>query len=78
MPPDVLLEGTPPGIDSADVETRIGEIDGVAGVHDLHVWTIGSDSRALSAHIFARRSSDQRGRRGSRDPAPCGPGALWH
>jgi cobalt-zinc-cadmium efflux system protein len=49
---DVLLEGTPPGIDSADVATRIGEIDGVAGVHDLHVWTIGSDSRALSAHIL--------------------------
>jgi len=49
---DVLLEGTPPGVDSADVEGRIAEIDGVAGVHDLHVWTIGSDSRALSAHVL--------------------------
>jgi len=49
---DVLLEGTPPGIDSAEVERRITEIDGVAAVHDLHVWTIGSDSRALSAHVL--------------------------
>ncbi len=49
---DVLLESTPPGIDSADVERRIAEIDGVAGVHDLHVWAIGSDSRALSAHVL--------------------------
>ncbi|HVA26734.1 MAG TPA: cation diffusion facilitator family transporter [Candidatus Baltobacteraceae bacterium] len=49
---DVLLESTPPDIDSADVERRIGDIDGVAGVHDLHVWAIGSDSRALSAHVL--------------------------
>jgi cobalt-zinc-cadmium efflux system protein len=49
---DVLLEGTPSDIDSADVERSIVQIDGVAGVHDLHVWAIGSDSRALSAHIL--------------------------
>ncbi len=49
---DVLLEGTPPGVDTADVEHRLVAIDGVAAVHDLHVWTIGSDSRALSAHVL--------------------------
>ncbi|MGA8841716.1 MAG: hypothetical protein WB491_14605, partial [Candidatus Aquilonibacter sp.] len=25
---------------------------GIVGVHDLHVWTIGSGSRALSAHLL--------------------------
>jgi cobalt-zinc-cadmium efflux system protein len=27
------------------------EIEGVNDVHDLHVWSIGSESRALSCHI---------------------------
>ncbi len=49
---DVLLEGAPPGIDTAEVESQIRGIGGVAGVHDLHVWTIGSSSRALSAHVL--------------------------
>ncbi|MEO9170372.1 MAG: cation diffusion facilitator family transporter [Candidatus Baltobacteraceae bacterium] len=48
---DVLLEGTPPGIDCNDVEKRIKTIRGVAGVHDLHVWSIASGSHALSAHV---------------------------
>jgi cobalt-zinc-cadmium efflux system protein len=58
---DVLLEGTPPGIDSADVEARIVAVDGVAAVHDLHVWTIGSDSRALSAHVLLADGRIQEG-----------------
>ena len=27
-------------------------IEGVAGVHDLHVWTIGAGAHALSAHVL--------------------------
>ncbi|MGD0969769.1 MAG: cation diffusion facilitator family transporter [Candidatus Aquilonibacter sp.] len=49
---DVLLEAAPPGVDSAEVESRIRAIGGIVGVHDLHVWTIGSGSRALSAHLL--------------------------
>ncbi len=49
---DVLLEAVPPGVDSADVELQIRTIGGIVGVHDLHVWTIGSGSRALSAHLL--------------------------
>lgn len=48
---NVLLEGTPAHIDLALVEHAILETDGVAGVHDLHVWTISSGKEALSAHI---------------------------
>jgi cobalt-zinc-cadmium efflux system protein len=33
------------------VRARIGRVTGVVGVHDLHVWTIGSGSHALSAHV---------------------------
>jgi cobalt-zinc-cadmium efflux system protein len=49
---DVLLEAAPPGVDSAEVESQIRALAGVNGVHDLHVWTIGTDSHALSAHLL--------------------------
>jgi len=48
---DVLLESTPLGIDTDDVTTAIREMAGVEEVHDLHVWSLSSDVRALSAHL---------------------------
>ena len=48
---NVLLEGTPTHIDLSVVENTILETEGVAGVHDLHVWTISSGKEALSVHI---------------------------
>lgn len=48
---NVLLVGTPAHINLPDVERAILEIEGVKGVHDLHVWTIGSGTDALSVHI---------------------------
>jgi cobalt-zinc-cadmium efflux system protein len=48
---DVLLESVPRGIDTLDLSRALCGIDGVAAVHDLHVWTIGSGAHALSAHV---------------------------
>ena len=48
---NILLEGTPRGIKLELVETAIRSIDGVNDVHDLHVWSIGSETHALSCHI---------------------------
>jgi cobalt-zinc-cadmium efflux system protein len=56
---NVLLEGTPAHINLAAVETAILETEGVANVHDLHVWTITSGREALSAHIIHGDSSSQ-------------------
>ncbi len=47
----VLLESAPDHAAVPDVRERIGNVPGVVGVHDLHVWTIGSGSHALSAHV---------------------------
>ncbi|MBZ5587936.1 MAG: cation diffusion facilitator family transporter [Acidobacteriia bacterium] len=55
---DVLMEAVPRGIDLAEVERAIGAIDGVAAVHDLHVWTITSGFVALSAHVTVLSDSD--------------------
>ncbi len=49
---EVLLEAAPPGVDSAEIESQIRTLAGIEGVHDLHVWTIGSGSHALSAHLL--------------------------
>ena len=48
---NILLEGTPRGMKLALVETAIREVEGVNDVHDLHVWSIGSETSALSCHI---------------------------
>jgi cobalt-zinc-cadmium efflux system protein len=48
---NILLEGTPQGIKLERVRDVICAIDGVNDVHDLHVWSIGSETAALSCHI---------------------------
>ncbi len=48
---NILLEGTPRGMDLGQIEREIGAVAGVNDVHDLHVWSIGSASHALSCHI---------------------------
>jgi cobalt-zinc-cadmium efflux system protein len=48
---NILLEGTPRGIKLERVEAAMRAIEGVNDVHDLHVWNIGSEIRALSCHI---------------------------
>ena len=56
---NVLLEGTPAHINLAAVEDAILATDGVANVHDLHVWTITSGRDALSAHVIHSNSISQ-------------------
>ncbi len=48
----VLLESVPADVDAVDLTRHLERIGGVAGVHDLHVWSIGSGSHALSAHVL--------------------------
>ena len=47
----VLMEGVPGAVDLAEIGRALAELRGVSEVHDLHVWSIGSDRAALSAHL---------------------------
>lgn len=47
----VLLEGAPAGLRVEDVEAALQEAPRVDTVHDLHVWSLGSETPALSAHV---------------------------
>lgn len=49
---NILLEGLPKGLALADVIRAIRTIGGVLDVHDLHIWSIGSDAHALSCHVL--------------------------
>jgi cobalt-zinc-cadmium efflux system protein len=51
---DVLMEGAPAHIDVEEVRRAIAEHHAVLGVHDLHVWTVGSGMVSLSGHVVAR------------------------
>lgn len=47
----ILLEGVPPGLKLSEIRKALSDIPGVAGVHDLHVWSLSSDDINASFHI---------------------------
>ena len=49
---NILLEALPRGLTLASVKESLRLLDGVLDVHDLHIWSLGSRSRALSCHVL--------------------------
>jgi cobalt-zinc-cadmium efflux system protein len=47
----ILLEGLPRDIRLEDVAAALLRVDGVQEVHDIHIWTLGTDLNALSCHV---------------------------
>jgi cobalt-zinc-cadmium efflux system protein len=56
---DVLMEHAPGHVDVDQIRSALLAIPRVAGVHDLHVWTIASGFVALSAHLMVPVGRDQ-------------------
>jgi cobalt-zinc-cadmium efflux system protein len=48
---NILLEGTPRGLSLSEIRARMEEVEGVEDVHDLHVWSLGSQTHALASHV---------------------------
>lgn len=48
---NVLMEAAPKGLDVAKLAQSIRRVPGVLDVHDLHVWTVGSEMAACCLHI---------------------------
>lgn len=55
---NILLEGTPDGVDIDDVTQALTAVAGVGGVHDLHVWVLTSGKNALTAHVVHEPGRD--------------------
>jgi cobalt-zinc-cadmium efflux system protein len=47
----ILLEGTPRSLNLGDIRTAITKVPGVINVHDLHIWSLTSQSHALASHV---------------------------
>jgi cobalt-zinc-cadmium efflux system protein len=47
----ILLEGLPRNILLRDVAGAILRVEGVQEVHDIHIWTLGTELHALSCHV---------------------------
>jgi cobalt-zinc-cadmium efflux system protein len=48
---NILLEGAPRGLSCSQIRAAMEAVEGVIDVHDLHVWSLGSRSRALACHV---------------------------
>lgn len=60
---EVLLEATPKHLQLETVAKAILAVEGVNGVHDLHVWTITSGLYAVSGHITVKAETIDEGSR---------------
>ena len=54
----VLLEGTPTDVNLENLRESLAKIEGVAEIHDLHVWSLTSGVNAMSVHAVLM-SDDQ-------------------
>jgi cobalt-zinc-cadmium efflux system protein len=48
---NILLEGMPRGLSLGQIRAGMEAVEGVINVHDLHVWSLGSQSHALACHV---------------------------
>ncbi len=58
---NVLMEATPRHLELEEVAKAATTVDGVRGIHDLHVWTISSGLLALSGHLEVDTDDLERG-----------------
>ena len=49
---DILMESTPSDLQTDAVVTSVKGVPGVRDLHDLHIWSLGAQSRAMSAHLL--------------------------
>ena len=56
---NILLEGTPRSVSLGEIRASMAAVPGVADVHDLHVWSLGSNSHALASHVTVCCTDDR-------------------
>ncbi|MDD9148599.1 cation diffusion facilitator family transporter [Sporolactobacillus sp. CQH2019] len=56
---NILMESRPDNLNVEEIRSRIMEVDGIRGIHDLHVWTITSGFLSLSCHLTVDKRADR-------------------
>jgi cobalt-zinc-cadmium efflux system protein len=54
----ILVQAAPEGVDLPAVTAALAAIEGVADVHDLHVWTLTSEMEVFTAHLGIAQGAD--------------------
>jgi len=54
----VLIEGTPSDVDLPKLRESLEKLKGVAGIHDLHVWSLTSGVNAMSVHAVLAEGAE--------------------
>jgi len=49
---NILLEGAPRNLQLTAVREAMQSVGGVVNVHDLHIWSLGTQSHALASHVI--------------------------
>ena len=49
---NILLEGLPRGLEYQEVIGAMRDVPGVLDIHDLHIWSLGSNAHTLSCHAL--------------------------
>ncbi|MET0676518.1 MAG: cation diffusion facilitator family transporter [Bradyrhizobium sp.] len=55
---NLALDGVPRGIELVEVRDYLAGLEGVAEVHDLHVWAMSTNETALTAHLVRPGGTD--------------------
>lgn len=55
----ILLEGVPDGVNVGAIRQALSQLDGVASVHDLHVWSLTSQKVTLTVHLVCPSGDTQ-------------------
>lgn len=57
----ILLQGVPRGFALKAIRAAMSEVDGVTGVHDLHLWSVAGDDASLTAHVAVAEEANAEG-----------------
>jgi cobalt-zinc-cadmium efflux system protein len=55
---NILLEGTPRGMALSEIRAALLAVDGIAGIHELHVWISGADQTTCTVHVVLAENTD--------------------
>ena len=54
----ILMQSAPADVDTAQLSSGLKKLDGVLGVHHLHVWSINAHEVSLSVHVMVAREQE--------------------
>lgn len=48
---NILMQGVPEHISQKRIEDRVKDLEGVVGMHDVHIWSLEGKTDILTAHV---------------------------